>query len=259
MRRALLLFVVLGLSVSATAKDSPTQPINWPANNPILQFVVDKVTKVGSYGGRQTWMIEVSVKNLSAKRISAARFDLYLVDKQQVRIGEGYLDISNVGPNETIKMNVNADTAGIPASFTVAPKQLPPELGTLGPPKTVGITIYSVPSGATLVVDGKAVGTTPVVVKVLPGSHNLIFTKEGYNSGNYPLVVHEDEIAGGTVTFELGVSGHDTVELRDGSVLTGDLQSIDATQVVIRIGGNDQKIARNMVKRVLLVEREQPK
>jgi hypothetical protein len=259
MRRALLLFVVLSLPVAAVAKDSPTQPINWPANNPILQFVVDKVTKVSSYGGRQTWMIEVSVKNLSAKRISAARFDLYLVDKQQVRVGDGYLDISNVGPNETIKMNVNADTAGIPASFTVAPKQLPPELGALGPAKTVGVTIYSVPPGATLAVDGKPVGTTPMVVKVVPGSHNLTFAKEGYSPGTYPLVVHEDELSGGTVTFELGSSAHDTVELRDGSVLTGDLETIDATQVVIRIGGNDQKIARNMVKRVLLVEREQPK
>jgi hypothetical protein len=259
MKRALLLVVVFGLSVAAVSKDSPTQPINWPTDNPILQFVVDKVTKVGSYGGRQTWMIEVSVKNLSAKRISAARFDLYLVDKQHVRIGDGYLDISNVGPNETIKMNVNADTAGMPASFTVAAKQLPPELGTLGPPKTVGITIYSVPPGATLVVDGKSVGTTPMVAKVVPGTHNLTFVKEGYNSGTYPLVVHEDDISGGTVTFELGSSAHDTVELRDGSVLTGDLETIDATQVVIRIGGNDQKIARNMVKRVLLVEREQPK
>jgi len=48
------------------------------------------------------------------------------------------------------------------------------------------------------------------------------------------------------------------VELRDGTVLTGDLESVSATAVLIRVGGNVQQLNRNQVKRILLVERETP-
>jgi hypothetical protein len=57
------------------------------------------------------------------------------------------------------------------------------------------------------------------------------------------------------VTYELGASAHDTVELRDGSVLNGDLDSISGMDVVVRIGGALQHYDRNPVKRILLVER----
>jgi hypothetical protein len=259
MWRKLLLLVILCSLSAAWSKDNPTAPINWPAENPVLQFTVNKVVRTAEYGGQQNWVVEVAVKNLSPKRISEATFDLYLLDKQQVRIGTGWLQISNVGASETVKVSVNVATAGAPNSFSLAPKHLPPELGSLGPVKTISVTVYSVPAGATLSVDGKAVGSTPMAIKVATGTHTLNFVKEGYTPGNYPLVVHEDEISGGSVTYELGTSAHDTVELRDGSVLSGDLESMDATQVVIRIGGNDQKISRNLVKRMLLIEREQPK
>jgi hypothetical protein len=49
---------------------------------------------------------------------------------------------------------------------------------------------------------------------------------------------------------------HDTVELRDGSVLNGDLESVSATEVVVRVGGSMQRLNRNQVKRILLVERD---
>ena len=39
------------------------------------------------------------------------------------------------------------------------------------------------------------------------------------------------------MSYELGSSAHDTVELRDGSVINGDLESVSATELVIRIGG----------------------
>jgi hypothetical protein len=61
------------------------------------------------------------------------------------------------------------------------------------------------------------------------------------------------------VTFELGAAAYDTVELRDGSVLSGDLVSVSGMDVEIRVGGAIQHIDRNKVKRVLLVQREMPK
>ena len=58
------------------------------------------------------------------------------------------------------------------------------------------------------------------------------------------------------MTYELGGTSHDTVELRDGSVLGGDVESVSATEVLVRIGGNVQRFNRNQVKRISLVPRE---
>ena len=64
------------------------------------------------------------------------------------------------------------------------------------------------------------------------------------------------DASGGSVSYELGTSSHDTIELRDGSVLSGDLLSVDAKQVEIRIGGNIQTFDRNQINRILLTQRD---
>jgi len=38
-----------------------------------------------------------------------------------------------------------------------------------------------------LKVDGTLAGTTPKIVQVTPGKHVLAFSKEGFNSGTFPL------------------------------------------------------------------------
>jgi hypothetical protein len=60
------------------------------------------------------------------------------------------------------------------------------------------------------------------------------------------------------VSYELGASAFDSVELRDGSVLNGDLVSISGMDVEIRVGGAIQHIDRNKIKRVILVQRNAP-
>lgn len=89
------------------------------------------------------------------------------------------------------------------------------------------------------------------------GKHLLEFSKEGFNVGKFPLEIGPDDTSGGSVSYELGTSAHDTVELRDGSVLNGDVESLSASEVLVRIGGSVQHFDRNQVKRILLVEREQ--
>jgi len=46
--------------------------------------------------------------------------------------------------------------------------------------------------------------------------------------------------------------------LRDGSVLSGDLVSVSGMEVVIRIGGSEQRFDRNQIQRVLFVQRQPP-
>jgi hypothetical protein len=120
----------------------------------------------------------------------------------------------------------------------------------------IGITVNSVPQGALLTVDGKEVGTTPKMVQVGVGKHILEFSKEGFNSGKFPLEMGPDDVSGGSVSYELGTSAHDTIELRDGSVVNGDLESVSGMDILIRVGGSVQHLDRNQVKRIVLVERD---
>jgi len=83
----------------------------------------------------------------------------------------------------------------------------------------------------------------------------LEFEKEGFNPGKFPLEISSRDASGGSVSYELGSTAHDTIELRDGSVLVGDLVSVSGMQVQVRIGGNTQSLDRNQVKRILFTER----
>ena len=79
----------------------------------------------------------------------------------------------------------------------------------------------------------------------------LDFNKSGFSPGKFPFEIAPDDASGGSVSFELGTSAHDTVELRDGSILSGDLVSISGMDVVVKVGGNNQSLSRNQVKRKL--------
>ena len=72
------------------------------------------------------------------------------------------------------------------------------------------------------------------------------------------MEIAPDAVSGGSVSYELGASAHDTVELRDGSVLSGDVESMSTTEILVRIGGTIQHLDRNIVKRISLVPREAP-
>ena len=242
----------------ASTKDQPVV-IDWPATGqPVLRFTVYKFTKMGTGMGQTNYAVDISAENLGPKRISRATFTFYLFDKNKVRISQGYIDLSDVAPHETVKLQVNALATGTPTSMSISAQQLPPELESDAPPKTISLTVYSVPAGAQLKVDGKPAGVTPVALSLTVGSHKLEFAKEGFNPGTFPLVVTADQLSGGSITYELGASAHDTIELRDGTVLTGDVESVTATTVEVRLGGEIRSFDRNKVKRILLIERQPP-
>src|SRR5271170_2425253 len=260
LRRALLVSVVILLPLllpNAYGKEQPLQTITWPETGaPILQFTFSKFKEIGGLGNQRAFMTETTAENLWTRIISNANFSLYLFDKNKVRIGEATIVVSNVRPGETIKFETTISASGPPASLAIVARYLPPELGPAAPAKTISLTVNSVPQGAALKVDDNDVGQTPKIVKVALGKHMLEFRKEGFNPGSFPLEVGADDVSGGSVSYELGASAHDTIELRDGTVLSGDLESISATEVVVRAGGKDLSYNRNQVKGIMLVERE---
>jgi hypothetical protein len=260
-RRSLIglsVWILFG-GVCSVAKDPPAQVIVWPSSGPaVIRLTLGKFKELASTGGTHTYNIDVIAENVWDKRVAKADFSLYLFDKNKTRIGEGWISISDVAPGGTIKFQMTAQSAGTPTSMELTPKALPPELQSYLPPKTISITVNSVPQGANVKIDGTDAGTTPKIVQVTPGKHMLEFTKEGFNTGHFPLEVTPDDASGGSVSYELGTSAHDTVELRDGSTLTGDVESLSATEVVIRVGGTLQHVSRNQVKRIALIERDTP-
>ncbi len=240
---AVLLAVIS--SVVVHAKETPFT-IDWPDKNPTIRFTVLKFHNVGSNGSEKSYIVDVSALNLTNHKIQEAAPQFYLFDKKNVRIGDGYIHLTNLGPGETVKFTISAFCSGSPETMTLSSGDI----------RKVSVTVYSVPPGAELSVDGTAAGVTPVALNLPPGSHRLEFTKEGFNKGTFPFVVSPNQISGGSVTFELGTSAHDTVELRDGTVLTGDVEEVNGTQVVVRVGGDLQNLDRNQVKRILLVQRD---
>jgi hypothetical protein len=118
--------------------------------------------------------------------------------------------------------------------------------------------VNSTPQGALLKLDGIEQGPTPRLISVGPGKHTLSFSKEGFTVGTFPLEIGPNDVSGGSVSYELGAASFDSIELRDGSVLNGDLVSISGMDVDVRVGGSIQHINRNQVKRIVLTEREAP-
>jgi hypothetical protein len=244
-----LIVLLLLLTAPALAKDAPLQVIDWPATGtPVVRFTFGKFKPLPGMNNLHGYVMEITTENLSPRLIPAARFSLYLFDKNKVRVGEDAIGLSNVGPGEAVKFETTIMASGVPASVSIQ------EISQAA--KTISMTVNTTPQGAMLKLDGNDVGVTPRMIYVGAGKHTLTFSKEGFTDGNFPLEISRDDVSGGTVSYELGASAFDSIELRDGSVLNGDLVSILGMDVEIRVGGSIQHIDRNKIKRVMLTQRE---
>jgi hypothetical protein len=233
------------------AKDTPMQTIDWPSTGtPVVRFSFGKFKSLPGMGSLHGYVMDTTAENLSPRRIPSARFNVYLFDKNKVRVGHDVIAITNVGPGEVVKFETTVSTSGQPVSVSIE------EITASA--KTVSITVNSTPQGATLSVDGTEAGATPRMITVGPGHHTLTFTREGFTTGTFPLDISRDDVSGGTVSYELGAPSFDSIELRDGTVLNGDLVSISGMDVEIRVGGAIQHMNRNNIKRVLFVHRDVP-
>jgi hypothetical protein len=237
-------------------KAEPAITTMWPdASNPTLKLVFGKFVEQGpGYGGQRMFVSDVIVQNVSSKRIPRASLSVRFFDKDKVRIGDSVLNVNDLGPGESTKIAFDFRTSGLPTSLTLGAHN--DSSGVPTSLKTIPLKIVSVPPGAKLKVDGQDAGTTPRVVDLLVGTHILEFSKEGYANGSTPVDIAPDEAPGGSITLELGGISLDTVELRDGSSLLGDVMSVSMTSIVVRVKGEDRTYDRNKVRKITLVERE---
>ena len=251
LRRFLLLLVLVLPTCLAAAKDVPLATIDWPeTGTPVLHFTFGKFKALPGMGNLHGYVMDTTAENLSSRLISSARFRVYLYDRNKVRVGDDMIAITNVGPGETIKFETTITASGTPVSVSLTEVEQPGKFVTL--------TVNSTPQGAMLKVDGTDAGDTPRTITVGPGRHILTFSKEGFIDGRFPLEIGQNDVSGGTVSFELGAASFDSIELRDGSVLNGDLVSISGMDVEVRVGGAIQHVDRNKIKRIMLTQREAP-
>ena len=216
--RFLGLFLALLLTVPALAKDAP-QVIDWPVTGtPVLRFTFSKF-----------------------KQLDGASSSL---------LGKDFISMNDVGAGESVKVESTVSASGTPASVTIK--------DSAQNPKTVSLTVNSIPQGAVVQLDQTEMGTTPKIIRAGVGKHILTFTKEGFTEGTYPLEIGPQDVSGGSVSYELGTSAFDSIELRDGSVLNDDLVSISGMDVEIRVGGVIQHIDGNKIKRAMFVQRSAP-
>jgi hypothetical protein len=249
--RLRLALAFLLLTGPALAKETPLQVIDWPnSGTPVIRFTFGKFKQLDGMSNLRGYVMDTMAENLSPKSISAARFAVYLFDKKKVRIGEDVIALNNLGPGESVKFQTTISASGTPVSVSVQ--------DMAQARRAISLTVNSTPQGALLKFDGTEVGTTPRIINVGVGKHTLTFSKEGFSAGNFPLEISPEDVSGGAVSYELGTAAFDSVELRDGSVLNGDLVSISGMDVEIRVGGGLQHIDRNKIKRIMLVQRDAP-
>lgn len=253
--RSLLLCAssLLFTCIVVVAKEEPTIVLQWPPDQPSIKLTFGKFKQLFKLADQNTYLSDVTVENLTDKAFPRVTFTVYLMDKNKVRIGDGILQVSNINPRQQVKVGFQVNSLGVPSTLSLAAKK--DMLSTAGI-KTTPVRVISIPPGAKLKVDGQDAGTTPIMVKFAEGTHTLEFNKEGFATGSMPLDITPDELPGGSITFELGGLSKDTVELRDGTVLLGDVISLSLTQAVVRVNGEDQTYDRNRIKKLILVERQ---
>jgi hypothetical protein len=247
MIRKPICIVALLLLWVATALAADTI-LTWPPDgkDAILRFTVGKLHSVSSASGQSDYLGEALAENLSAKTIPSASFYLYLLDKSGNRVGEGYLEVTNLAAGQRAKIPVSVHTMGSYASMELQPQHLPSDETF-----KVKMRITSVPTGASFKLDSQESGVTPQMLPIAPGKHVLDFSKEGYASASTPLEVIANSMPG-SVEIELNPLTLDTVVLRDGTTFVGDVVSMTATVVSLNVKGKPTKLDRTRVARIVL-------
>lgn len=225
----------------------------WPnQESAILKLTFSRFQNMATYNGQMTLVSNVVVQNLSAKRIPGASFTVALLDKDRVRVGSGTLVVDELDAGESAKVQFQCQSLGAPSVVSLSAHNnggVPVSL------RTIPMTVTSVPAGASLKVDDKDEGVTPARINVGVGTHQLELKKEGFAVATTPLEVTPDEAPGGSITVTLGGLTNDTIELRDGSIIAGDVMSMTLESLVIDVNGQKQTLDRNNVKKIFLVER----
>lgn len=245
MKRTVVLvgaYVLLAGGISSAQSGFPVT-LSYPTDKPSFKITLSQPQQSGLVNAQTIYTSAVTAQNVSDQPEPRSLFTIFINDKDGVRIGRALLRLPEIRPGQSERAQLQFSAAGMPAGAALL----------LG--KTVPLNVISVPPQADLKIDGQPVGATPRVFDFTIGLHTIGLSKEGYVSTSWPLEVNGDELPGGGITFELGGQSQDELLMRDGTSALGDVLSMSMTSVTFRVEGKDRKIDRNLVKKIILVER----
>ena len=98
-----LIFVALTTTL-ALAKNESVIVVTWPADKPALKLSFDKFRREELAAGESKFISDVTIQNLTDKPLPRAAFTLYFAGKDKLRIGEGLLQVSDLEPRQTVKI-----------------------------------------------------------------------------------------------------------------------------------------------------------
>ncbi|MGA7687569.1 MAG: PEGA domain-containing protein [Terriglobales bacterium] len=253
-RRLLIIpLALISLLVAFAFADDAGVVLLWPdKSKPTLKLTFSHFRNEGSEVGQATFTADVLIENLSSTPMPRASLEVRLLDKDHVRIGTGLLAVNDLSPGESAKALFQSASIGMPSALAISAIN---KGGIPTSSKTVPMRVISEPVGASLKVDGKDMGFTPLTINFGVGNHDLELQKDGYALTTTPFDVAPDEAPGGSIKVTLGGLSNDVIALRDGTSLTGDILSMSLESITIRVDGKDQKVDRNLVSKMFLVER----
>jgi hypothetical protein len=103
---ALTAFLILAAALSAAKKQELV--MMWPQENPTLKITFGAFHEMGAYAGKMTLVSDVVVQNLTTKIMPRASFNVSLLDRKNVRIGNGLLIVDDLNPGQSAKVQSNA-------------------------------------------------------------------------------------------------------------------------------------------------------
>jgi len=126
-------FTMIAMSFLA-AKEAPTQVINWPdTGSPVVRVTLGKFKEISFVVGRHNYVVDAMAENLWSRKISHLGFNLYLFDKNKVRIGDGWITLDNIVPGQAIKFQTTVHPLGTPVSVELAANFVPPRVAAACP------------------------------------------------------------------------------------------------------------------------------
>jgi hypothetical protein len=105
------------------AKSESNLTMLWPPGKPDLKLIFEKFRQVGNFAGQNTYVSDVTVQNLTEKKILRAFFTVYLMDKSNVRIGEGFLQFLTWRQRSPQRSSFSSIRLEFPCTLRFRPKR----------------------------------------------------------------------------------------------------------------------------------------
>jgi hypothetical protein len=138
-----LAILLMFVSVVSYAKKQEMVML-WPQDNPTLKLTFGTFHEMGSYAGKMTLVSDVVVENLTTKIMPRSSFSVSLLDRKNVRIGNGLLIVDDLNPGQSAKVQFQCTSVGQPAVLSIAARN---SGGVPTSTRLIPVTIISVPPG----------------------------------------------------------------------------------------------------------------